>query len=405
MSNIGYRQKKQENPEVAFILRGLPKYRFPLFQRLYDRGNLNFRIFCNRFNIPADIIGFSEPDSYHNVPVTPAPTSNFAVNFNRKFRIPLPSLKIYRNLKYHKPDIAIFEPLSNLGTDLICTPFLLKKKIPFIWWSLGAIPGRNAGMRSKIGDLVQSWYVKHANAVFAYSSHAKKILESLGADPDYTFNVFNTLDEKAILHSIKDCRPLMAQLKVKLGVEDKMIIVFSGTINRTKRLDLLIKALKRTVVIMQNTAPVLIVIGDGEDLERCKNLSRSLGLKENIIFVGRQEKLASAYLLMGNLMVLPGLGGLAINHAFVHSLPVICGNADGCEVDLVQNYHTGMRLDTMNEQELADTLVELLHQPDLIREMGENAYQLITETITLDNYAETIEFGVFKALDREVIYD
>ncbi|MBW2645779.1 MAG: glycosyltransferase [Deltaproteobacteria bacterium] len=387
------------SPKVAFVLRGITKYRLPLYRRLKERGNVSFHIFCQQFDLPAERVGFSQPSSTDGLPITWLKAENWTVDFVGRFGVSTPSLRMLPELMRYRPDVIVFEGLSNIGNDLICMPYVYLRKIPFIWWSLGAIPERKKSLRSRCGDAIQSWYLKRAGAAFAYSSYGKKILEQLGATSDRTFVVYNTLDEKAILEMIEQCRPLVPELRHHLKISHQPVAVFSGTINRGKRLDVLIKSFAIVRQTMRSQDPRLIVIGDGEDLPRCQDIARKLDLSKTVHFVGRQEELASAYFLIGQVAALPGLGGLAINHAFTHGLPVICGKADGCEIDLVQNDKTGIRLKEMTVSSLANSLCGMFKDHSLAHQMGKNAHKLITTKITMDNYALKIESAIKTALE------
>lgn len=393
---------KSISHRVAFVHRGMTKYRLPLYRRLHERGNINFRVFCQKFNLPSELVGFSQPFSTDDLPITWLKAANWTVLFKRCFAVPTPSLGMLPSLVQYRPDVVVFESLSNLASDLVCTPYVRLRKIPFVWWSLGAIPSRATSFRSRCGDIIQKWFVRRAGAVLAYSTHGKQFLEGLGADPNRTFVVYNTLDEQSLLVDIERCRPMANKLRQSLGLTGKAVAVFSGTIKRGKRLDLLIEAF---AMIRQQPLPVdphLLVIGDGVDLPRCQALARNLGIKDFVHLVGRQEENASAYFLLGNFAVLPGLGGLAINHAFVHGLPVICGMADGCEMDLVENGKTGIRLAEISSSSLSNAMIKFFKNSKVTREMGQSAFKLITNKITMDNFAMTIEQAVSVAVRDNV---
>ena len=98
---------------------------------------------------------------------------------------------------------------------------------------------------------------------------------------------------------------------------------------------------------------------------------------------------------------MPGLGGLAINHAFAHGRPVLCGPADGCEQDLIKTGVTGWLMKDNSDETLDLTLLTAFSHMDKWCEMGENAFRLITEKITLNRFAATLEMAAFVAAGRE----
>ena len=382
--------------QVAFVHRGLTKYRLPLYRILHKRNIINFRVFCERFDLSPEKVGFSQPNSndIDGLPIKRISVSDWKVKFQIRFKIALPTIKILKEIIYYKPDLIIFESLSNVGSVLFFTPYILIKKIPFIWWGLGKIPERKKSIRSIIGDFIQRWYVKRAKAVFSYSTFGKNFFISLGATPNKIYVLYNTIDEVNVLQQIEKCKPLVPKIKKTLDIKNQPVAIFSGTINPGKKLELLIKAFIHVKNALNDKDPRLIVIGDGVNLEKCKQLSERLGLGDSIHFVGRQETHASIYFLFGNVAVMPGLGGLGINHAFIHKLPMICGYADGCEMDLVKNGDTGFLITDISEETISKKLIELLNNNKLAKELGRNAFELITKRITMSNMASKIENAI-----------
>ena len=381
---------------VAIVHRGLTRYRLPLYKYLYERNNINFHVFSRYFKVKSQKLGFSEPRNNEiiRLPITRVPLSKSHIRFYNRFKIYLPSIKLIREIISYKPNLIILESLSNIVTVLLLTPHILYKKIPFFWWGLGKIPDREDTIRSAIGDRIQQFYIKKAKAILSYSNYGKEFYINLGCDPKKIFVLYNTLDEISILKEIEKCKQLVPNIKSSIGIEDQPVAIFSGTINSGKKLDLLIKSFKIVKENLITLDPKLIIIGDGSDLNKCIILTKKLGLNNSVIFVGRQENNASAYFLLGHVAVMPGLGGLGINHAFIHKLPMICGNADGCERDLVENGKTGYLLEQMSEINLADKLTELMADKDLSAKLGRNAFKLIKTKISINNMVSIIERSI-----------
>jgi len=314
----------------------------------------------------------------------------WAASFRNRTGIPLPSFRILANLIRYKPDVVVMEGMSNIGNNLLCIPFILARKIPFVWWSLGHIPSQSHTLRARIGVPLHRWFLKHAGSILAYSTFAKQYMESLGARPTKVHVVFNTLDERDLLHQIDDCKEESERLREAWGLSGRPVAVFAGTVHPGKKLDVLIHAFARVRQRMSPADPALVVIGDGPSLPACKDLVSQLGIERSVYFAGRQDTEASAYFLLGDVCILPGLGGLAINHAFTHGLPVICGRADGCEEDLVFTDKTGIRLDDVNADTLAEATLRMLSARPEAQRMGQNAHELVTKSVTMDNFADTV---------------
>ena len=85
-------------------------------------------------------------------------------------------------------------------------------------------------------------------------------------------------------------------------------------------------------------------------------------------------------------MFFPGTGGLGINEAMAHSLPVISGFADGSADDLVVDGETGYRLLHGTAAELAERLALVLDDPDKAAQMGQRGRELITGPLAFERF-------------------
>ncbi len=374
---------------IAFLVRHITEYRVGLYQRLSCSQDTEYRIFCQY--LPGTCTApNAPPDFLDGLPVSARAMPQWALAFRNRTGVPLPSFRILRDLMRYRPDVVVMEGLSNIGNDLLCLPYLLARRIPYVWWSLGHIPSQKHTLRARMGVPLHRCFLRHAGAVLAYSSFAKRYMESLGANPKNAYVVYNTLDERKLLAQIENCRHKASRLAEQWGLKGRPVAVFAGTINAGKRLDLLISAFANVRKEMKTADPALVVIGDGPARAACEAQAAKLGIDSDIFFAGRQDENASAYFLLGDMCVLPGLGGLAINHAFAHSLPVICGRADGCEEDLVFTGKTGVRLKEVSEDTLTEATIRLLSDLPATHRMGENARDLVTTSITMDNFADTV---------------
>ena len=381
---------------VAFVTRALPAYRHALYRRILKMDAFDFRIFCEDVDVNDPSRKGTPPPP--DLPMTVVDSPALRRWCWSRSGIPLPSPRLALAVRRYRPDVVVMEGLGNVGTDAACLPDIWLRRIPFVWWTLGDIPATSHLLRARLGRPVQRWFGRRAGAVIAYSSYAVRVMRELGVEENRIVNVRNTLDEQEVLADIERCSPEVESLRTKLGLGAAPVAVFCGTVTPGKRLDLLLEAWAR--LPRSEPAPVLVVVGDGPALPEAKAIAEKLGVASRVRFVGRQREKVSAYMLLGHVAVLPGLGGLAINHAFAHRLPVICGRADGCEEDLVHNGETGVRLAEVTADTLAEALHSLLSRPAEARRMGENARQLITRDVTLPEFAARVIRSVHIAAGR-----
>ena len=86
--------------------------------------------------------------------------------------------------------------------------------------------------------------------------------------------------------------------------------------------------------------------------------------------------------------MLPGTGGLAVQEAMSHALPVIVAEGDGTQSDLVHP-ENGWLIPPDDYQSLLDTLQTALRDADRLREMGQNSYKIVQQQVNIDEMVNT----------------
>jgi len=239
-----------------------------------------------------------------------------------------------------------------------------------VLWSLGAVPLRAQGFRSKIGDNLSKLYCSYSKFIICYGSHSKRYFLSLGVATDKLYVAQNALPHPEI--------PISDKIHNKDKASEEAKIVFIGALNPQKNIDLLVK------VVACHPHIALDIIGDGPYLEELRSISFQCKA-DNVSFIGPLFELElSKRLNSYDFAVLPGLGGLAINSALSHGLPVICGPADGTEEDLVIDGHTGLLLDSVTFESLEAAILDFSVKLSKCHEMGKNGQNLISQKVTVE---------------------
>ena len=108
----------------------------------------------------------------------------------------------------------------------------------------------------------------------------------------------------------------------------KRALLFSGRLYPEKKVDFLLRAF----AILKRTYPAvaLLIIGDGKERSRLERLAAQLDVRD-VHFLGERmdPKETAAYFSIADLMVIPGLVGLAIVHGFAFGLPIITTTTPG----------------------------------------------------------------------------
>ena len=101
-----------------------------------------------------------------------------------------------------------------------------------------------------------------------------------------------------------------------------------------------------------------------------------------------------------DVFVLPGRGGMVISEAMAHGLPVIVHQADGTEIDLVQDGVTGYRLESASPEAICAALKKLSESPSEAASMGIAGQLAVEQNYTLDNMAQRIQAAAMQAIKQ-----
>jgi glycosyltransferase involved in cell wall biosynthesis len=93
------------------------------------------------------------------------------------------------------------------------------------------------------------------------------------------------------------------------------------------------------------------------------------------------------YFARADLFVLPGTGGLAVQEAMAHALPVVVAEGDGTQDDLVQPGN-GWRIRPGDVQALTQILHQALSDPVRLRQMGRESYRIVSDEASIERMVE-----------------
>jgi glycosyltransferase involved in cell wall biosynthesis len=310
-----------------------------------------------------------------------------------------PSLAL--RLVQQRPDVILMEGGSNLPNNLIGFIYGIATATPIVWWSLGSIPGRKYGLLGKVFRLAVACLERQCDALVGYSSRAVRYFRSIGISELKCFRAVNVIDVDSIMAGIKDVLAYRRQSRNDLGLKsDEPVLIFVGSVNPAKKAHLLPVILRK--VRSTYGRATMTIIGDGPSLGTVREVAEEQGMTPYIRFLGAMSEGVGRHFAAADVMLLPGLGGLAIGESLAYGTPVVCSIADGTEEDLIDNPFSGIVLvgdqneDVMVDQFTQAIVAQLKHgmqnpqSPLIARSQVESRY-------TLRNYALAVRDAIYHA--------
>jgi len=372
--------------KIVIIQRICAHYNVPLFQRLSNIDQIDLILYYgqprkdknNKLQNATNIEGFKAKKLLTFNCQIKLKGKTFPIFFN-------PTILFY--LFKDKPGVIICEGESNLPNDLLILVYAKITRTPYIWWGLGRVRSNKQSIFRKLFNLLIRYMLKNATAILAYSTFAKEFYSSYGISKDKIFVAYNCIDTEKVKADIAKYTNLVDTTKKALGLDSKKIILFVGTFEKTKKLENLILAYQQIKSQYPNIA--LLLVGDGETKTEMENLVKEKRL-DDIVFTGKKIEDVSLYFLMGDIFVLPGEGGLAINHAMAHGLPIVTVPADGTELDMVINGENGYIVENNNINALVEHIIKILNDDNLRKSMGQESRNLIEKKFNIRLMINTI---------------
>jgi glycosyltransferase involved in cell wall biosynthesis len=275
------------------------------------------------------------------------------------------------------PDALIVEANPRYLSSPAALRWMKERNLPVIGWGLGALPleGPLSGLRKSR----RASFLARFEALITYSRRGAEEYAALGFPADKIFVAPNAAAS----------RPGAPMPRRSSVFDGHPSVLFVGRLQKRKRVDDLLQACASLPGVLQ---PHLVIVGDGPERSSLESLAKSIYPSSEFTGEMHGAELASCF-SAADLFVLPGTGGLAVQEAMSYGLPVIMGQGDGTNDDLVRPAN-GWQL--QDPQSLANALREALSDVSRLRMMGAESYRIVSEEINLERMVEVF----IQALNR-----
>lgn len=285
-------------------------------------------------------------------------------------------------LKNWNPDALIVEANPRYLSTPSAVKWMHQYGRPVIGWGLGSPPLSPPHFQrkwggSKGGDGFRKQrrlsFISQFDALIAYSQRGADEYATLGFPREKIFVAHNSVSRAPA--SMPDRRRETA---------DRFNILFVGRLQARKRIDDLLKACAQL-----ESKPRLVIVGDGPERGALESLAREIYPSAEFIGAKHGAEL-EPYFTEADLFVLPGTGGLAVQEAMSHGLPVIVAQGDGTQDDLVRK-ENGWQIPPSpgDYGALVSTMKDALSNVARLRRMGEESYRIVKEEINIEKMVET----------------
>lgn len=303
--------------------------------------------------------------------------------FDRKkigFLSPI-NIGIYRHFKDAKIDLLWIHgwgSLTNVLAILIARYFL---NIPVLMRGESSlIIEKHSFIKQKIKKFYIKNLLKNVRICLAIGSANREFYLHHGVQEEDIFMMPYAVDNVRIGQANK---PSTAELKNSLKIDqNRKVLLYVGKLTQRKKvIDLMMSYIELSNA-MPNKTPYLIIVGDGECMDKLKFLQRKHNL-ENLRVVGfKNQTELPAYFHLADVFIIPSMAepwGLVLNEAMCCRCAILASDEVVASNDLVRNGVNGFIFKAGSISDITKNLKKILSDSELISAMGEASAELISK--------------------------
>jgi glycosyltransferase involved in cell wall biosynthesis len=169
------------------------------------------------------------------------------------------------------------------------------------------------------------------------------------------------------------------------------------------------KGVDKVIEVLQDVAESVpdvqyIIVGNGTDLERHRQLAHRLGVSERVHFLGFLSDAALRVCYQQcDVFVMTSAGegfGFVFLEAMNYGKPIIAANSGGAP-EVIQDGITGLLVEYGNNKQLAASLINLCLNPEKRRTLGQAGYQRLQEKFTFPHFRQRLTEILLRELSSE----
>ena len=249
---------------------------------------------------------------------------------------------------------------------------------------------------------------RFADVALLYTDEEREQFIANGFAPDRVFATNNTMGTQAIEQARAHWTPDRLETGAGRVRPSGHQILFCGRLTAKAELQVLLDAL--AALKQRGQSVQLVIIGGGDQESALKDRAVSLGLAQQITWLGpiHDEMQLAPWFLQSDVFVYPGAIGLSLLHAFNYGLPVVTHDQlkqHNPEISALEPGRSGALFAKGNSAALADTLEGLLNNESLRADMSARAKHTIKTrfhtTIMVDRFMAAAERAHQLAMQRK----
>ena len=365
------RLKRSDNKKIAIVQRLIPHYRIDFFSQLCKRLP-NVMIFHST-RVTTD--GLVQNDGFHFL--------------NHKIRMIDHRYFCFQHLVWKMMksdyDYIVLGLELRIVSNLVIWLASFFKKSKIIWWTHGYnVHNKQKNIMFYLDRIIKTFLLKHSHGVLLYTEYNLDELLERGIDRGKIIIYNNTMNEVPHHLALNNVTSEMTEKVEQESRKSSHSLMLIGRLTSMKRIDLLLKASKKLVVVYPDLR--VFIIGDGSERTKLEAYVQIMGLTDNVFFLGAisDPDLLAPYMKLTDFNIIPGAVGLSLVHSMICGVPFVTlkNSPHGPEVAYLRNNYNGYMATNMDD--MVNWLIDCFDHPEKIAAMKNNCRAMIKNEINMD---------------------
>jgi L-malate glycosyltransferase len=233
--------------------------------------------------------------------------------------------------------------------------------------------------------------------IVATSEHLRRTLVEGGMSGGKVVTILNGIDLSALPANAPASPRLRRELGIPAGIP---VVAIVGRLVPVKNHALFLRAAR--AILDHGAQARFLIVGDGPLREPLRDLSRELGLQDDVVFAGFRSDVMSVLNLADICMLTSNseTSAYGVSEPMAVGRPVVA-TAVGGVGELIEDRVDGWLCPPGDAAALATAVCALLADPAAAARMGERAARTVRERLSLEGQVERLE-DVYRSVIRKV---
>ncbi|WP_062356411.1 N-acetyl-alpha-D-glucosaminyl L-malate synthase BshA [Bacillus kwashiorkori] len=249
------------------------------------------------------------------------------------------------------------------------------------------------GQDSSLNDAIR-FAIEKSDYVTAVSNALAKQTYEMIAPKKEIHTVYNFIDERIFFK--RDSSHLKAEYCIN---PNEKVIIHVSNFRNVKRVPDVVKVFSQ---IERNIPAKLLLVGDGPEMTMVMNLVEELNIKDNVLFLGKQENLQELYAISDLMLLLSEKEsfGLVALEAMACGVPCIGTNIGGIP-EVIDDHENGYICNVGDINEIASKALNLLQNQTLANQFSNSALKKVASAFSSKQIIDEYENIYFQLLEMD----